>query len=438
MEPLTDGQGDTCWLVVFTDANMVPRPATPSEERADSHGGDDTVLTLQQELSDANQRLQTVTEEHETLVEELKSANEELLSLNEEFQSTNEEMETSKEELQSLNDELNTVNAELSEKIYELDRANSDLKNLFDSTKIATMFLDNDLIIRNFTPAVGEIIKLIPSDQGRPLSDIATQLDCDTLTGDIQQVVETAEAVEKKVSRRDGKTHYLMRIVPYRMANNEIKGASVSFVNVTDLVLAENHHRFLVAELNHRVKNMMAVVAAFSQQMAKRYTTVDAFASAFVGRIQGMAKTHEMLSRTGWTHVGLADLLAAELSVFVVDAEHYRLTGPEIRLQPAAATTLGIAFHELATNAMKHGALSQPEGMVRVDWRVEQRTGSDWQVLTWRETGGPPVVPPATRGLGIEIISRGVGYELGGQTGIEFAPEGIVATISFPTADALT
>lgn len=433
VEPIKDGE-EAYWLVVFSESSTdrIPEPVIGSRT-----SGDEMVAQLQQELKETRERLETATEEHETSVEELKSANEELLSINEELQSTNEELETSKEELQSVNEELHTVNSELSGKVDELDRANSDLKNLFDSTRIAIIFLDNNLIVRNFTPASAEIVKLIPSDQGRPLSDIATTLDCEWLGSDLHRVIETKQEVERRASRRDGKAHYLMRILPYRTTTNEVEGVSVSFIDVTDMVRAEGHHRLLVDELNHRVKNIMAVIAAFSQQMARRYTSVEEFADAFIGRIQGMAKTHEMLSAKGWTHVGLADLLVAELSIFAIDADRYRLSGPEVRLNPATATTLGIVFHELGTNAVKYGALSNQTGSVGVDWGVEARDGGDWLLLTWREIGGPLAAPPTAKGLGNEIIERSVSYELGGQTRVEYPPEGVVATISFPAAGAL-
>ena len=128
------------------------------------------------------EELQSLTEEHQTALEELRSANEELHSVNEEMQSTNEELETSKEELQSLNEELQTVNLRLSDKVDELDLVNSDLKNLFDSTQIATVFLDRHLIIRSFTPAIASVYNLIPSDQGpsarRISSAICATRDC--------------------------------------------------------------------------------------------------------------------------------------------------------------------------------------------------------------------------------------------------------------------
>jgi two-component system CheB/CheR fusion protein len=140
------------------------------------------VAQLKQELVGTQEQLQSLAEQHQTALEELRSANEELHSVNEEMQSTNEELETSKEELQSVNEELHTVNGQLSEKVSELDDTNSDLRNLFESTEIATVFLDRHLIIRNFTPAIAAVYSLIPSDAGRPLGNIVSSLDYETLS----------------------------------------------------------------------------------------------------------------------------------------------------------------------------------------------------------------------------------------------------------------
>jgi len=171
--------------VLFSDVGL-PSPRPASEQAAAQPPASERV---DQELRDLRVRLQSTIEEHETAVEELKSSNEELQSINEELQSTNEELETSKEELQSVNEELHTVNAELNSKVDEVDRAHADLRNLFDSTQIATIFLDNDLRIRSFTPAVTSIFNLIGSDRGRPLADIVSSLDDRDLDRDIQVVL---------------------------------------------------------------------------------------------------------------------------------------------------------------------------------------------------------------------------------------------------------
>ena len=144
---------------------------------------------MEQELQETRERLQSTIEELETANEEFRSSNEELLSVNEEMQSTNEELETSKEELQSVNEELQTVNNELNIKIDQLDRANADLYNLFQSTQVATIFLDKNLVIRSFTPDVTKLFNLIPGDQGRPLTDLSSRLVYPNLKNDISRSI---------------------------------------------------------------------------------------------------------------------------------------------------------------------------------------------------------------------------------------------------------
>jgi two-component system CheB/CheR fusion protein len=175
---------------------------------------------------------QTVREEMQTSQEELKSTNEELQSTNEELQSTNEELTTSKEEMQSLNEELQTVNHELQSKIDELSRSNNDMKNLFNSTDIATLFLDTDLRVRRFTTATAQIIKLIPADAGRPVTDIASDLDYPQLADDAREVLRTLMFQEKQVVARAGRA-FAVRILPYRTLDNVIDGVVITFTDIT-------------------------------------------------------------------------------------------------------------------------------------------------------------------------------------------------------------
>jgi two-component system, chemotaxis family, CheB/CheR fusion protein len=156
--------------------------------------------------------------------------------------------------LQSVNEELQTVNNELSNKIDELDRANNDLNNLFQNTQIATIFFDRDLVVRSFTPAVTWLFNLIPGDRGRPLTDIVGRIDYPELENDIRAISVGGEIVERTVSVPGGNGHYLARVLPYKGANNELDGVLLTFIDVTNILAAEEQQKVLTAELSHRVK----------------------------------------------------------------------------------------------------------------------------------------------------------------------------------------
>ncbi|MBU0680672.1 MAG: PAS domain-containing protein [Proteobacteria bacterium] len=192
------------------------------------------VQNLEVELQYTKENLQSAIEELETSNEELKSTNEELQSTNEELQSTNEELETSKEELQSLNEESATVNAELQHRIDELSKANDDMKNVLDSTEIATIFLDIDLGIRRFTPKVTELIPLVATDIGRPITHFSSKLKGVDLTTFANQVLKDL-ALQEVVVDSDNARSYQMRVRPYRTVNNVIDGVVMTFTDITKL-----------------------------------------------------------------------------------------------------------------------------------------------------------------------------------------------------------
>ncbi|HZQ18276.1 MAG TPA: chemotaxis protein CheB [Terriglobales bacterium] len=230
VEPLTAFGDANLFIIAFeevapgTHPEYGPSPASPA-------GAEQTIRYLESELRSSQERLQATTEELET-------SNEELRSANEEYQSTNEELETSKEELQSFNEELETVNSELNRKVAELDHSNSDLQNLLNSTHIATIFLDRDLRIKNFTPAIESVFRLISSDIGRPITDLAAQFVELNLVEDIKEVLGTLSPHERELTGVQGR-HYLMRILPYRTIHDVIDGVVITFVDVTQLKEAE-------------------------------------------------------------------------------------------------------------------------------------------------------------------------------------------------------
>lgn len=189
---------------------------------------------LELELQTAREDMQNTLEEMQTSQEELKSTNEELQSTNEELQSTNEELTTSKEEMQSLNEELQTVNAELQSKIDDFTRVNNDMKNLLNSTDIATLFLDKDLNIRRYTDQATKIFKLIKSDIGRPFTDQVSDLIYPDLAADAREVLRTLVFVKKQIETKDGRW-FSTRIMPYRTFDDRIDGLVITFFNITDL-----------------------------------------------------------------------------------------------------------------------------------------------------------------------------------------------------------
>jgi two-component system CheB/CheR fusion protein len=198
----------------------------------------------------------------QTSHEELKSANEELQSSNEELQSTNEELTTSKEEMQSLNEELQTVNTELQARVDDLSTANSDMRNLLNSTEIATVFLDNALRVRRFTTQAAGIIKLIPGDVGRPVTDLTSTLRYPELTHDAREVLRKLGSMEKTVSASDGR-FFCVRILPYRTLDNRIDGVVITF---TDITAAKR----LEMELREKQAILEGLAAAQPGQLKRR------------------------------------------------------------------------------------------------------------------------------------------------------------------------
>ncbi|MFN0302270.1 MAG: PAS domain-containing protein [Burkholderiales bacterium] len=256
-----------------------PAPAEPagSGSRNRSHGSS-RARVLEHELQSAKDSLRSTIEEVETTNQELKSTNEELQSTNEELQSANEELQTSKEELESLNEELATVNAELQLKVDELSRAGDDMRNLLNSTQIATIFLDRAMRIRRFTEEAKKLINLIAADVGRPIADLSLRLDDETLVDDCQAVLGTLVFKERQVRANSGRW-YLMRIIPFRTAENVIDGLVLTFADIT-----------VVTEAQAELRRMAAIVKDSNDAIA---------VLTFTGQITAWNRSAERLYR--WT-----------------------------------------------------------------------------------------------------------------------------------------
>jgi two-component system CheB/CheR fusion protein len=552
VEPLPMTAEEQLFVVAFQEVGPVSAPKHGAAP--DLPGQDDDVVapSLTRELLATRERLRNVSEELEAANDKLQSSNEEYLSVNEDLQSANEELETSKEELQSLNEELQTINAELNYRNDSLVRANSDLANLFDSTSIATLFLDNESRIRRFTPRLLEIFKVREGDEGRPISDIVSHLTRDGLAHDVQQVLRSLTGIEREVVVAEG-TSYLMQVRPYRDLSNVVDGAVVTFIDISERKKHEQAHSLLAAivessqdaiishdlggiitswnagaerlygyspaeaigrsmtmllaeavpdgwpevlarlergqriaqfdgawiakegrpvevavtispvregdgrivgasmvardvgecraaeqktalllgELDHRVKNILAIVTAVVSQTLKTSGTPEAFATEVEGRVKAIAQAHNLLTQAGQGELSLRAILLTELAPYDGGNGNLVITGRDVALTPKAGLALAMAIHELTSNAVKHGALSAG-GRLTVTWQLTGSIRARLLTLAWTEAEGPPVQPPVRRGFGTTLIERTLAYELDAEVHREFLEAGPRCTIALP------
>lgn len=426
VEPLIERPvSEPLYLVSFIDQGPVMTHEGLPHRRAST---DEAALAMEREFHETRDRLQSIIEEYETALEELKSSNEELVSVNEELQSTNEELEASKEELQSVNEELHTVNVELSGKVDALDRANNDLSNLFESTNVATVFLDDHLVIRSFTPAVSRIFNIRPSDNGRPITDLTSRLDLVTLGDDIDAVFRTSTPTERRILTKDGTGHYLLRVAPYQTIDHAIRGVVVTFLDVTTVTRSEARQRVLISELQHRTRNLLTLMQSIAQKTLGGVPEVADFSS----RLDALSRVQGLLGGDLDDTIDLRDIVRLELTALCVPENRVSVDGPAVRLGFDAVQTFSLALHELATNAIKHGAFTNATGRVDVAWTVQTAQPENHLVLDWVESGVAIDVAPSRRGFGRELLERALPFTLRAKTTLVFRPDGVACRIDMP------
>ena len=559
-EPMDDDSNLV--VLAFQDSGpKMPDDATGQSGREAT----DNVRSLEQELRTTRTQLQSTIDELEVASEEMKSSNEEYQSVNEELQSSNEELETSKEEMQSVNEELHTINVEMASKNAQLTHLNSDIKNLLESTDIATLFLDDKLRIKSFTGGISDIFSVRAADVGRPITEIVSLLDYADLQRDVKTVLRKLTVTERRVTLKDAAMSFEMRIRPYRTVDNAIDGVVCTFIDVTareaaDAVLRENERQFhalaesipqlawimdakgyifwynkrwfeytnasldemkgsgwrsvhhpdevdrvakhlqqcvdtgvvwedtfplrgadgkyrwflsraepirdesgkivrwfgtntdieeqrrsealrdlQLNEMDHRVKNLFAIVGGVVTLSARSAATPQDMATTIQGRLGALASAHLLIrtskSESGLRHKStLETLIRAVLAPYVdtavtADDACATIKGPEVAIAGDAATSLALVFHELATNAAKYGAFSTPGGRVHISWTVTKRKLS----LKWQERGGPAVPgPPVREGFGSMLARRSVNGQLDGELTFDWQPEGL--TVHFSAA----
>jgi two-component sensor histidine kinase/PAS domain-containing protein len=203
-------------------------------------------------------------------------------------------------------------------------------------------------------------------------------------------------------------------------------------LDVTERKRAEERQKLLVNELNHRVKNTLVSVQSIASQTLRATETPEAFRDAFEGRIMALSHTHDLLTQQNWEGASLREIFDFEIEAFAArDRIDFDYSG-DLQLSPKATVALGMAVHELATNALKYGALSVPGGAVRVVWAVEAGDEPPRLRLTWTERGGPPVVPPTRQGFGARLLEKGLAGELSAQVNLAYDSLGLVCTMRLP------
>jgi two-component system, chemotaxis family, CheB/CheR fusion protein len=557
VKPVYDNGGSEprAAIVMFIEGEAVDDSLLTLDRQTDS----ETVRRLTQELELTQTRLRTVREESDAANEELRAANEELQSINEEYRSTSEELETSKEELQSINEELQTVNTELKLKLEAISRAHSDLQNLVAATDVGTLFLDSSLRIKRFTDRITDLFRLALTDEGRPITDFAHQLEYEDLVRDARAVLADLAPVRREIRSRNGRW-YDMRMRPYRTVDDKIDGVVLTFVDISErhqveqalgeserrlrqeqhlvelsrdpifvwdfdggiidwnrgseelygytreealgkkkelllgttmpgssfaevkkkllqdgswagelrqrtkdgtelivesrlqlqafdgrrLVLestrdvtarhaAEERQRLLMRELTHRVRNILSVIQAVARYTLRSEVPRDQLVARFEGRLAALANAHSLLVQSDWKGADLRNLARQQLGAYATDnPDRVSLEGNPILLPPDVATPFGLVLHELATNAAKHGALSNHTGKVTAAWRAGERNNHRFLTFDWTEVDGPAVRKPGAQGFGSTLIDTAIP---GAQVKREFRPDGFSCTIEVPLSE---
>jgi two-component system, chemotaxis family, CheB/CheR fusion protein len=434
VEPLLSGtKNHNLCVVAFRDTSRLARDALPEAGPATDGGG---TLALEEQLRATKAQLQAATDELEAYVEDMKSATEEYQAVTEELQSSNEELETAKEELQSVNEELQTINGELQTKNDTMMRLNSDLTNLMDSTQIATVFLDDALRIKHYTPAMEGLFSIRDVDRGRPITEVVTQLAYDELRADVKEVERDLRIVERELDLKGGAASFLMRIRPYRVGN-VIDGVVITFTDITANKRAQRARELFIDELHHRTRNLLAIVQSISDTALGAAGSLADYRAEFNNRLGALARVQGLLSRDDGRDITLGGVVQGELNAIGVTpgTERIVVDGPPVKLREDAVQLLALALHELATNALKHGALKESRGRLDVKWQMLDEMNTPRLELTWVESAiefNQREANSSRRGYGRELLEQALPYQLDATTKLEFAPDGLRFRLVLP------
>jgi len=435
VEPISsDAKNHNLCVIAFRDTSRLVHDALPETGAATYERG---MLSVEEQLRATKAQLQAATDQLEAYVEDMKSTTEEYQAVTEELQSSNEELETAKEEAQSVNEELQTINSELQTKNDVVTRLNSDLTNLMASTQIATVFLDGALRIKHYTPAMEGLFSIRDVDRGRPITEVVTQLAYDQLRADASKVERNLRVVERELDLKGGAASFLMRIHPYRTVNDIVDGVVITFTDITANKRAQRTRELYIDELQHRTRNLIAIVQSISDTALAAAGSLADYRAEFNNRLGALARVQGLLSRDDGRDVTLRDLVQGELNAIGVTlgTERIVLDGPPVKLREDAVQLLALALHELATNALKHGALKESRGRLDVKWQMLDGMNTPRLDLTWVESGielNELEADTLRPGFGRELLEHALPYQLDATTKLELTRDGLRFRLVIP------
>jgi PAS domain S-box-containing protein len=333
--------------------------------------------------------------------------------------------------------------ANVTERVYNegVEQSEHAARAVIDSANEAVLVCDRNGIITHANAASGIVYE--GNSVGQAFGEIIP-LDFHGTSGVLQADDMIAmvvaglpmRGIEATATNAPKVKDYLVSAAPLRVSGGRISGAVVTMVDLSHRKAAEERQQLLMRELDHRVKNTLAMVAAISARTASKAVTVEAFQKIFSGRIQALAATHNLLLKNSWSSLELRDIVKFELTPYLDDAAgNVTIDGLDVAVTPRAAIAFGLIVHELTTNAVKYGALSREGGRVIVRALNGRKGRSAPFVIEWREAGGPRVAPPERKGFGHTVITRSLQYGADGGAEFDYDPAGLVCRISIPSED---
>jgi PAS domain S-box-containing protein len=325
--------------------------------------------------------------------------------------------------------EVDTAGNALQEALRARRVSEERYRRIFEQTSDLILAADLNQIITDANPSAAAAVGLSREEAvGRSISDFVSPEDFQQTTQALRQKLTTGGTTRYDVRVRSSGGDWLFwEIASGLTYDREGKPVELHVVgrDITERKRAEDRQRLLVNELNHRVKNTLAVVQSIAQQTLRNAPTASAALEALEGRLAALSAAHDILTRESWGSAALDEIARNAVQPFC-DEGRCTINGPSVRLNPRTAVAMALAFHELATNATKYGALSDQNGKVTIGWT---NAGGRFS-LEWREENGPAVSPPIRRGFGSRMMERGIAAELGGRAELSFERTGLVFRIS--------